>query len=86
MRDCHRSSGICNKVADFSDNPSADSVSLKLSMPGVASFVFLSTDYFFCLALSKDLKYLKVTRDSLLTFAQKLRVPRQCLPYWDYYY
>ena len=57
-------------MADSSDIPSADSFSLKLSMPGVASFVFLSTDYFICLALSIDLECLEVTRDSLLTFAE----------------
>ena len=39
-------------------------------MPGVASFVFLSTDDFVCLDLSKDLEFLEVTRDSLLTFAE----------------
>ena len=54
-------------MADSSDNPSADSFSLKLSMPGVVSFVFLC---FGCLAQSKDLEYLEVTRDSLLTFAE----------------
>ena len=57
-------------MADSSDIPSADSFSLKLSMPGVASFVFLSTDDFVCLTLSKDLECLEVTRDSLLTFAE----------------
>ena len=57
-------------MADSSDNPSADRFSLKLSMPGVASFGFLSTDDFVCLVLSKDLEYLEVARDSLLTFGE----------------
>ena len=67
MRDCP---GLPIRVADSSDNPYADSFFLKLSMPGVASFVFLSTDDFVCLDLSKDLEFLEVTRDSLLTFAE----------------
>ena len=57
-------------MADSSDDPSANSFSLKLSMPGVASFGFLSTDDFICLALSKDLEHLEVTRDFLLTFTE----------------
>ena len=57
-------------MVDTSDNPSADSFSLKLSVPGVANFFFLSTYDFVCLSLSKDLEYLEVTRDSLLTFAK----------------
>ena len=59
-------------MADSSDNPSANSFSLKLSMQlqGVASFVFLLTDDFVCLALSKDLEYLEVTRDFLLTVGE----------------
>ena len=62
-------------MEDSSDNSSADSFSLKLSMPGVASFVFLSTDDFVCLALSKNLEYLEVTRDSLLTFVETEGTP-----------
>ena len=57
-------------MTDSSDNPSADSFSLELSMPEAVSFVFLSTDDFVCLALSKDLEYLEVTRDSSLEFAE----------------
>lgn len=57
-------------MAGSSDNPSADSFSLELSMPEAVSFVFLLTDDFACLALSKDLEYLEVTRDSSLEFAK----------------
>ena len=56
------------RVADSSDNPSADSFSLKV--PGVAGFVFLSTDDFLSLALLKDFEYFEITRDPLLTFAE----------------
>lgn len=52
------------------DNPFACSFTLKLSMSGVASSVSLSTYDFVCLVLSKGLKHLEVTSDSLLTFAK----------------
>ena len=57
------------RMADSSDIFSADNSSLKLSMPGVASLVFLSTGDFVCLALSKYLEHLEI-RDSLLTFEE----------------
>ena len=57
-------------MAGSSDNHSADSFSLKLSLIGVASFVFLSAGDFICLALLKHLEHLEVTADSLLKFAE----------------
>ena len=57
-------------MVDSPDDTSPERFSMKLSMPGFASFVFLSTDDFVCVALSKDLEYLEVRRDSLLTFAE----------------
>ena len=73
MGDCPWFYGICNKDAS-SNNPSTDSFFLKLSMPVVASFVFLSIDDFV------GPYHLEVTRDSLLTSAEAEGTKNVCHP------